>query len=54
MTDDYIAIARQDILQVVTNAMRAWFEGDEIDGDQVRAKIDRILKKMIAGDRGAS
>jgi hypothetical protein len=54
MNDDRIAIARQDVLAIVANAMRAWFEGDQIDGDEVRAAIDRILKHMLDEDRGES
>jgi hypothetical protein len=52
MTDDTrIACIRQDILAIVTRAMRAWFEGDEINAGAVHAAIDRILREALAEER---
>jgi hypothetical protein len=51
ITADRIAEARQDILLTVTTAMRAWFEGDSIDGERVRAKVDQLLLQLLAEDR---
>jgi hypothetical protein len=47
-----IAIARQDILHVCADAVRAWFYGGEIDAANLRAKIDAILAQLIAEELG--
>ena len=42
-----IAICRSDILLVCGDALRGWFHGDELDGERVHARIDKILHRLI-------